>query len=422
MSVLPRELNYTESLKTLPNSTKNISCVISPINGTEFGSNDIIQFDMPSRGYLVPNSLVLRYRNTVVKTVETTTMLGTPVYTPFNRLETYCGAQIIESISDYNQVCNFVTNCKLNVAQKAGVASAFGYLDKVTSPASDNMNGCAVAIGTNVFDVAGPLNCVLSNATNLFPLGLAPACRIQLTVEALANMFQTTTNAVTSVLLSRMELCFDIVDFSDDVTAVVKSMSDANGNLIIKSQSYTTSTLNLPAGSSGGLELTYNQRISSIKSIFALFSAPAIGSKKFGAKDVTKGAGTYGFQIGSEQFPNRLLSAENKAGMFCELAQAWSNAQSIESTNMSIIPIEYHYIDGETDSGVIPAKFYVGVNTERLSTNQTIISGTSSQLSPISVRVNIPTTTTHQHNVTLVTVFDALIELNVITRQANIKS
>jgi hypothetical protein len=56
---------------------------------------------------------------------------------------------------------------------------------------------------------------------------------------------------------------------------------------------------------------------------------------------------------------------------------------------------------------VIPAKFYVGVNTERLSTNQTIISGTSSQLSPISVRVNIPTTTTHQHNVTLVTVFDA---------------
>jgi hypothetical protein len=40
-------------------------------------------------------------------------------------------------------------------------------------------------------------------------------------------MFQTTTNAVTSVLLSRMELCFDIVDFSDDVTAVVKSMSDA---------------------------------------------------------------------------------------------------------------------------------------------------------------------------------------------------
>jgi hypothetical protein len=79
-------------------------------------------------------------------------------------------------------------------------------------------------------------------------------------------MFQTTTNAVTSVLLSRMELCFDIVDFSDDVTAVVKSMSDASGNLIIKSQSHT-STPQSPVGQA-------LQRISSIKSIFALFSAP----------------------------------------------------------------------------------------------------------------------------------------------------
>jgi hypothetical protein len=105
-------------------------------------------------------------------------------------------------------------------------------------------------------------------------------------------MFQTTTNAVTSVLLSRMELCFDIVDFSDDVTAVVKSMSDASGNLIIKS--YTTSTLNLPAGSSGGLELTYNQRISSIK---AFSPSSAIGGRNSN-QDVTKGAGTW--------FPDRI--------------------------------------------------------------------------------------------------------------------
>jgi hypothetical protein len=67
-----------------------------------------------------------------------------------------------------------------------------------------------------------------------------------------------------------------------------------------------------------------------------------------------------------------------------------------------------HYITARRIAGD-PRQFYVGVNTERLSTNQTIIiSGTSSQLSPISVRVNIPTTT-HQHNVTLVTVFDALM-------------
>lgn len=423
MSVLPKELNYTEKLQALPSSTHTISCVVSPINGTTFNAGgEIIQFDLPSRGYLVPGSMYLRYRQTVVKATEAGTILGTPVYTPFSRCETIIGASVVESIQDYNQVCNMVVNTKLNYAQKVGIARAFGILNNASTPTFANMNGGTISVGTINYDRAAPLNCLLSNCENLFPLGLAPAVRIQLTTEALATMFETPTTAVTSSVLSRLELCFDIVEFGPEVDAVVRSMADANGNLIVKSQSYSTSTLALPAGSSGTLELTYNQRISSIKSIFALFAPTTTGGKKFSSKDVTKNAGDYQFFIGSQPYPPRPLDAKNKAGTLMELAQAWSNANSIDACNMSITPVEYEQIDGADDTGVIPGKFYVGANVERLSSNSAILTGISSQLSPISLRVNIPTATTDAHNATLVIVYDALIELNVVSRMASVKS
>lgn len=425
MSVLPKELNYTGKLQALPSSTHTISCVISPINGTEFENNgSVLQFDLPSRGYLVPQSMYLRYRHTVI-TASGETMLGTPVYTPFSRCETIIGASVVESIQDYNQVCNMIVNTKLNVAQKVGIAEAFGYLDKTTTPSFVNMNGTTLAAASTVItDKAAPLGCLLSNCENLFPLGLAPAVRIQLTTEALTTMFETTLGYgyPTSSKLSRVELCFDIVEFGPEVDSVVRSMADQNGNLIIKSQSYSTSTLTLASGTSGTQELTYNQRVSSIKSIFALFAPTSTGGKKFSSKDVSKNAGTYQFFIGSEPYPPRPLDAQNKAGMLMELTQAWSNAHSIDACNMSITRAEYNGVDGTADTGVIPSKFYVGANVERLSSNSAILTGVSSQLSPISLRVNIPTGTTDKHNATLVLCYDALIELNVMTRQANVKS
>lgn len=423
MSVLPKELNYTDKMQALPSSTKTISCVVSPINASTFAAGgQVAQFDLPSRGYLVPGSMYLRYKQTIKKDTEAGVMLGCPAATPWSRIETIIGASVVESIQDYNQVYNMVINTKLNHAQKVGLSAALGYLDATTTPHYANMNGCAIAVGTLVYDRAMPLNCLLANCSNLFPLGLAPAVRIQLTTETLTTMFQTPTTAVSSSIISNVELCFDICEFGSEVDAVVRSMADANGSLIIKSQSYSTSTLSLAAASSGQQELTYNQRVSSIKSAFALFAPTTVGGKKFSSFDVTKGAGDYQFWIGNEAYPNRPLDAKNKAGCLMELAQAWSNANSIDACNMSITRAEYGAVDNTADSGLIPGKFYVGANTERLSSNSVILSGISSQLSPISVRINIPAQTDYSYNATLVLIYDALIELNLITRQCSVKS
>jgi hypothetical protein len=426
MATLPKELNFTSKLQALPSSTRTISSVISPNNGTTFNPNgDIISFDVGSRGYLVPNSLYLRYRATILKPTENGTMLGTPYLTPFSRLEVIIGNNVVETIQNYNQVCNMVANCKLNYSQKTGVASAFGNINHLDNSATANGKSIVYGASAKTYDMAGPLNCILSNCENLFPLGLAPAVRIQLTTESLEQMFAFSTTGVNSFELKNLELCYDIVEFGPEVDAVVKSMADSNGELIIKSQSYSSSTLHMPSASSGSLEYSFNQRISSIKSIFAHISPTAVdttgGARKFSAKDPTASSGNFQFAIGSEMFPPRPLDATNKAGMYMELLQAWGNNGSVDSYNMAITPAEYFLEEGTTDSGLVPGKFYIGANVERLC-GSAILTGISSQLSPISLRINLPTATTRNNNVSLITIYDALISLNVQTRQASVKS
>ena len=56
-------------------------------------------------------------------------VLGTPVYSPFLKLETFINSQNIETVTQYNQVCQAWMQCNLSVADKAGLQSAHGYRD-----------------------------------------------------------------------------------------------------------------------------------------------------------------------------------------------------------------------------------------------------------------------------------------------------
>ena len=89
MSVLPREINY-KSAMSLPDGTVSNSIVASPINGQTFGPSSIVQFDLVSRGYLVPESLYIRYKLTTTLPATAganNAIKGTPVYSVFSRLE-----------------------------------------------------------------------------------------------------------------------------------------------------------------------------------------------------------------------------------------------------------------------------------------------------------------------------------------------
>ena len=61
-------------------------------------------------------------------------------------------------------------------------------------------------------------------------------------------------------------------------------------------------------------------------------------------------------------------------------------------------------------------KFYIGTNVEKLSTNGALLTGISSQGSPISVRVAIGTQTAQIHTINLICLYDALLNIDIASR------
>ena len=435
MSVLPKEINYT-SVKSLPDGTSSNSIVTAPINGSSFGASSIIQFDLVQRGYMVPESMYIRYKLECIGGVAigANWIRATPVYTMFARSEVICGSQVIESIQNYNQLCNMLVNCKMNYAQKVGLSNSFGYTSSVTDQylfnfSNESPNGSSLSTLTNAnvaaagtLFLAAPLGNILSNSDHLVPLKFMPSCRIQLTTEALSNAFQLAAiaaNAVQSYTITNCELCYDIIEFSPTVDQAITSMG--NGSITLKSQSYLSSGVTVAGTSSGTLEFLFNQRLASIKSVFAHLSGTVANATNgfFDSIDITTNNGDYQFFISGMPYPPRPLSTFlNKAAISMELSSAFGPAHDLLTSNFSINPTEF----GAINNGLVAtsqnqmAKFYVGTNVEKLSTNGTLLTGISSQGSPISCRISLGTATVGSQVLQLICLYDALIQIDIASR------
>ena len=440
MSVLPKEINYKSAI-SLPEGTQSNSIVASPINGQTFGPSSIIQFDLVQRGFLVPESMYIRYK--LITTLPTTTAVttgavkATPVYTPFARLETIVGSQVVESIQNYNQLCNMLVNCKMNYAQKVGLANAFGYSDNTSAityafdfstNAPNGLDlGAATSIGASAglgvgasVSLAAPLGCILSNADHLVPLKFMPSCRIQLSLDSLANVYNGTGTAVATTItnysLQNVELCYDIIEFSPMVDQAISSMG--GGQITLRSQSYLSSGVTLPAASNGSLEFLFNQRLASIKSLFTHLSGTTSINGFFDSLDCTgANGGDYQWFVSGLPYPPRPISTVlNKAGASMELSCAFGPAHDLMTSNFSINPTEFNASNNVATTVQQMGKFYLGTNVEKLSTNGALLTGISSQGSPISFRVSIGTATTNAQVVQLICLYDALLQIDIPSR------
>ena len=425
MTAIPQQLNYASgALNSLPEGTNSQTMVVVPSNGSSFDTDGaIITFDLPSRGYLQPSTMYLRYQCKVVSTTTIPKMKGTPAYTPFVNSTVLLGSQVVESIQNYNALNNVIFNTKLDVAGKQSYAYGLGY----SAATVVALNGRALAATTGeTWSMSCPLNNVIANCDHLVPLKHMPLVRIQLTMDALANMF--TTASQTGITLENLELVYDVVEFGGDTEAVVASLADENGNIMIKSQSYSTSSQTLPTSVGGTQELVFNNRLSSIKSLFTILGGAGSSLENgsyFDSVDITNDLGSYQFYIAGVPYPARPLSAlRNKAGIFQELTDCWSgNSNDMYGARMSILKTEFEKIGSSTSTYNAPAKFFVGINTERLPESSTLLTGVSSQLTPIHLRVEFGShTTSNAHLITLITLHDVILNCNILTKQASVKN
>lgn len=422
MSVLPRELMYVPTLPSLGDNVVNTTVVISPTNGASFGENSIIQFDLPQRGFLDPNSLYIRYKVTQTSAANAE-LKGTPVYTPFINLQTIFGSSVVENIQNYGQIQNMLVQLTHNAGQKAGLAFAYGLGDYAVTTASTllgaNING-RICTASETFTMAAPLKCILSESERLVPMCLMSGVRIQLTLDTIANMY-TTAVVPSAFSLTNVELVYDLIDFGMGVENIVRSMGE---KIYVKSCSYACSNNTLATASSGTIDLLYNVRLSSVKSLFANFGGTSAASlnKVYDSYDITSSNGDYSFSIGGLQYPARPISTvNNKAGALMELKQAIGGIHSVETNNFGISSGEFSVVGNATTTVRIPAKFFIGVSTEKLSTNGALLTGLSTQSAPVGLRINTSTATAQAHNISVIAMYDALIEISTLDKNATVK-
>lgn len=414
--ILPHSVNYTEALPSLPDGVQQIPVGANPVNGQTFSAGQQIQFDLLNRGFLVPDSMYIAYAYTLTSAVGAE-MIGCPVYTAFNRLDIQVGSQTVDTIQNYNVVMHMLTNLTLDVAQKYGLQSAFGYLANTGVPSLEALDGRTCVLNeTGSF--SAPLMSILSNSEKLLPLFAMPQIRVVLTVESIANMFSASVTP-TGYVLSNVELRYKVVDMGGHVEDMVRSMGD---KIYVKSQSFSSSSATLASGSNGYIELVFNQRYASVKSLFAINGglATTTNNKQFDSVDLTSGNGEYSFSIGGVIYPQRPISTRNSKALALQELRSATGSIYDKQNSFSINSIEFNVNSGATTTNIAPAKFYVGTSTEKLNSDS-LLTGISTQNSPISYRISTGTATQAASTVTLVVNYDALWEIDTATRQTAVK-
>ena len=420
MNSLPSSVNYAEAIPVLPENSITYSVSLNPLNGTSFANNgNLIQFQLGSRGFLIPDSVYLRYKCVVANATSVSGIQGTPCYSYFSRCETLFGSISVDNINSFHTVCNLLVNTTQDIASKYGSQNAYGYSVSAT-PSMEELDGRTIPIAGDTAFYSCPLPCMLTNSEKLIPLFAMPNIMIQLTTANLNDIISTST--ITGFTLSNLELVYSFIDMGAEVEMMVRNMGP---KIYIKSQSFNQASVVVPIGTNGSSNFVFSQRLASIKSAFVHFSNGAVGARAFDAIDITTSTagtgGDYSLTVGSVQYPQKPLSSGyNKAGILQELRRAIGSIYD-KSNSMSINTLEFNYLESGTASTFnVPGKFWLGFPLEKLH-SRALLTGISSAGTNIVVNVNLLTATILAHSCNLILMYDALIEIDVINKQAYVK-
>ena len=311
-------------------------------------------------------------------------IIGTPVYSPFLKLETYINSQNIESVSQWNQICQAWVQTNMSVADKAGVQYAYGYGDSANNATllsmfdhhlctrdaanddatdgTDSTKADTVVLNNRYF-VSAPLICnILSGCEKLLPSLLMPQIRQVLTVDALTN-FVDVVGSFKRFYIYNIQLTYQLIDFGAEVQHMVETMP----KFLIKSNGWANSATTLAANIVGTTSVIFNQRFASIKYVLILANnGTNATNKSFDFMDITN-SGTYQVQIGSSAYPQlQLNSGTNKCAFIQELRKAMDNLYDM-CNSMSINKIEFSQTDTSITAAATvvsqPEKFIVGIDT-----------------------------------------------------------
>lgn len=439
MAALPKSFNLAEPIPTLPDGAMSqiISC--RPVSGSQFSQQSIIEIDLPSRGWLDPKSLSIRYELTgTAAATNGSAMIGTPLYTPFARLSTLVGGANIETLSQYNQIAHVITQTSYDVGTKYGNQLGLGYVLTVDGSLNSlgnmaQLDGRAIPTpGAFEFSLAGPLlGSVLANSEKMLPLFAMPQVRLQFTLDSLTNMFfvgaLTTQSPAygipTALTIQNFEVVFNMCDLGAGVERMVY---DLGQTVSIKTHGYTNSAVPIPSATSGSGSYVFNQRFASIRGAFICPNrADGSGNRWAELVDVTTNSGDYQLQIGNQAFPQLPLSTvNNRAGILQETKRCSNSLYANDAMSINSVEFSKNINDAAATLTVgEPGKFISAINLEKIqSGDHVVFSGASTYNTPISCIINTATATTVAATLNLILDYDAVLVLNPVARQLSVRS
>ena len=429
---LPANTQLHTSVPSLPKEVTRLTNRIFPSNGSVFGQNQSIQFDLPNTGSLIPESMNLVFQYQIVTTgaatgATNTWVTGTPCYSAFRQLDTQCNGSMLSSVQNYNQVGHLLAKTRMSLAARASAAVSFGIssveADTTYAGATlENLNANALpeAAGTTLISCSQPVISVLSTADKLLPLFAAGAIRLTFWTAPTTDYIQLGTGQTAVVSLVNVSLVFDTVNLGQQYEDMVRSM----GPQFARATHYSCVTQNLAAASgASNIDLVFQARLSSIRAVYLLpqfagrtyentFSVTTIGQ-----------AGRLWFNFGGVNYPQSGIDLGSTADEYNSLRiAAHSVGHSQDSFNMAIPLIEYTNLASPTPTGAFtasplrPASHYVGTSMERISGGGGfLVNGTSSQSAPIIARFSTGGATL-AYNITLCAAADCILTFDPQSR------
>lgn len=427
---LPKEVNFSNPLPFIPDGAVSTLMSVQSTNGISFNNNQVIQFDLPAQPglYIIPSSVYIRYKFEAVSGTTAAVIRRKPVYTLISRLEEFIGSQQVSSVYQYNQVANAFIDTNFSSADVMGQYTGFGLTG--TPAAFTDVDGqTATASGTYTGYVAAPLVCsALASLSHYYPTGLSAPWRIQLTHAAVAEIATVTAN-LTSTTIIQPELCFQVINLGSAVDAMVAQMSP---KLRIKANCWANASQSIATSSSGYTTLPFNHRYESITSLY-LHSTSSSATKglnlwgdSFNILGDATTSGSVQFQIGQAMYPQLPLNntTGGRSAVLQYLRMCNSGSITDQRNSMSIYDDNFaQYANGSTASTAnAPAKFIVGVPLSKVVpqnpySSTALLSGVSAAQGPINVLLNIGSSTNTAMNMYLVAEYDAIIEIDPMTRQ-----
>ncbi len=445
MERLPKSVDYSTPLATFPDSTVNYLVSNTPINNNSFTPGGTIIVDLNNvPAFLDPASLSIRYKYTVTTpTLSAATgsstgncgIVGCPAYTPFLRVDVIANSAVVESINNYNSLATMLTNVGLNVADKLGQQFSLGYAGTSGDATMSNqintdgiilaggvVNTATAATASYSNYISAPLiGCSLSYAEKLVPLDLVN-WRIQLTLDSLANIgcSLSTDYALSTYTITNFEIVYNQIQFP---MPIHKQITMTLPKIRIKTKSFGIGSQSIPAASNGTINLYYNLRYASIRSLYLACNSTSntySANKSMESVDPTNANGSIQFSVGGVVMPqNPLSTLNNRASILNELRRAQDSIYS-KGNSMAIGASEFLRNETSVTTISIPGKWYCGINCMKMTESQDyMFTGISSANSQINVIISTSTATTASMNAYLIANHDAIFKIDTLTRQLN---